>query len=68
MSDSRTRARDDSASGRRERAREGAAQAGGELKIAWGRLWVCTLVYLIAFIAVLFAVVEAVETLTSSGS
>lgn len=53
--------------GESERARA-LRRLAGEFKIAWGPLWVRTLVYMIAFMAVLFAVVEAVETLTNSGS
>jgi hypothetical protein len=53
--------------GESERARA-LRRLAGEFKIAWGPLWVRTLVYVIAFIAVLFAVAEAAETLTSSGS
>ena len=55
---------------RRARARaRSAARLAGEFKIAWGPLWARTLVYMIAFIAVLFAVAKAgEETLTSSGS
>ena len=57
-----------SASGRRERAREGRCAAGGRVQDRLGPGWVRMLVYLIAFFAVLFAVAKAVETLTSSGS
>ena len=53
--------------GESERARS-LRKLAGEFKIAWGPLWVRTLVYLTAFFAVLFAVAKAVETLTSSGS
>jgi hypothetical protein len=38
-----------------------------EFKIAWAPLWVRTIVYTIAGIGVLFALVELVEALTSSG-
>ena len=50
--------------GESERARA-LRRLAGDFKITWGPLWLRTLVYVIAFFAVLYAVVEAVETLTS---